>query len=108
MVEVILTAASICFGGECYPALIGQSTPKGEYTLNLYRIRDPRFGGTVLEFLRVGDEAFSVHRTWPGREKMYSLPEEKRRNISQGCVNVDPQVYQKLVACCVGTPIVIK
>lgn len=108
MVEVILSSALICFGGECYPALVGATTPVGEYTLIRYRVRDSRYGGDVLEFLRVGKEAFSIHRTWPGRETRYVNASVYRRIITNGCVNVQPEVYDRLLSCCNGAPLEIR
>ena len=107
LVEVSLAAATLCFGGECYPALVGTTTPQGIYTLQQYRVRDPRYGGDVMEFLRVGGEAFSVHRTWPGRERLYGLP-IGNRVVTKGCINIEPHVYEKLLECCNGARIEIR
>lgn len=107
IVEVIVASALICFNGGCWPALVGPATPRGEYELRLYRIADPRYGGTVMEFKREGGSAFSVHRTWPGRERLYSAPADKR-TVTNGCVNLEPDVYAALVECCNGVRIVLR
>ena len=63
---------------------------------------------SVLEFLRAGEYAFSVHRTWPGRARLYSNASVYRRAVTNGCVNVQPEVYDRLLACCAGQVIRIE
>lgn len=108
MVEVLLSSALICFAGECHPVLVGATTPPGKYTLTQYRVLDPRYGGDVMEFRRDGAYAFSIHRTWPGRERLYAHASVYRRNVTKGCVNVTPEVYDRLLACCNGAVLEVK
>ena len=113
MIVVDVALATICFLGSCHPALIGKDTPKGTFETIQRLTNDPGYGGDVLQFHEDKHQIFAIHRTWTLR------PEEKReqriksnnprdRVITKGCVNVDPKVYEALVACCSNTRIVIK
>jgi len=105
MIEVFLSAATICFGGMCYPALVGTQTPVGQFTVIHRPTRLPGYGGDVLVFHEDARYVYAVHRTWSGREQLYGTP---RRNITRGCINVQPEVYQRLVTCCNGARLVIR
>jgi hypothetical protein len=108
MVTVDILAALICFSGACHPALVGKETPKGVYRLELLRVVTPvQFGGSVLAFKETQHDIFAIHRTWPGRENRYVMPAEKRV-MTLGCINVEPQVYEALVACCTGVELKIE
>ena len=112
MVNTNIAAAIICFLGQCHPAIVGERTPRGEFTLVERRVLTPGYGGDVLQFHEDEDIVYAVHRLWLGR------PEENRparlhagaeqRRITRGCINVSPEVYDALKACCVGKRIVIK
>lgn len=108
MVIVDVLAAVICFNGMCHPALIGTTTPRGTYQLELTRTVQPNYGGTVLLFKDGPRYWYAVHRTWPGREQKYSLSPDQRRKITNGCINVEPAIYRALVDCCNGAEIVIQ
>lgn len=113
MVIVSLAAATICFSGICYPALIGKTTPTGEYQLQQRLTEQPGYGGDVLQFTE--DKT-----SWTGIHRVYLLnPKQKRaerlkstsiadRVITDGCINVDPEVYKKLVDCCSTDKIIIR
>ena len=107
-VLVDIAAAVICFGGICHPALIGTTTPRGEYTLELVQTKQPNYGGTILKFKETKSYIFAVHRTWPGREAKYILASDQRRRITKGCINVEPAIYRALVECCSGASITIQ
>lgn len=115
MVVVDLTLATICFLGQCYPALVGKDTPVGTYQLQHARTSQSGYGGDVLAFkqYRPG-EWFTVHRVFTGRpsqrrlEKLKHGSTKDRINVTLGCINVAPDVYQKLVDCCSNQKIVIK
>lgn len=105
--EVIVNVATalICFTGQCYPALVGTNTPLGEYQMKQYRTPIPAYGGTVLAFKETATVVFAVHQTInvagqnrPARLKSNDVTQ--RINITNGCVNVEPEVYRKLVDCC--------
>lgn len=97
MVEVILSAAMICFGGECHPVLSGRATPMGTFTVEHRATRQRGYGGDVLVFRDDGRGWYAIHRTWPGRERMYGDGPDRRRSVSLGCINVQPEVYDRLV-----------
>lgn len=119
MVEVFVALAAICFASsptaavECHNALIGGDTPRGTFTLQQRLVDDPLYGGDVLQFDEKPTEVVAIHRVWLGR------PWEKReqrllsnsiseRKITRGCINVTPEIYEKLVDCCSTATLIIK
>lgn len=116
---VSLALATICFTTqgqyECYPALLGKntSTPAGEYTLIRRYTNDPGYGGDVLQFKETPTEVYAIHRVWllnPSQHRLERLKSTKvsDRFITNGCINVDPVVYEKLVDCCSNDTIKIE
>ncbi len=114
MVVVNLALATICFLGQCYPALVGKDTPRGEFTLVQRLTESPGYGGDVLQFLETNDSVFAVHRVWLLRpsqrraERLTSGDVKQRTFITNGCINIDPAVYKSLVECCSNSTIFIK
>lgn len=117
MVLVDLALATICFlhGADraCYSALVGPSTPRGEFQLTLRLTSDPGYGGSVLQFHEDEQQVLAIHQTWTlrpseRREERLTSPDPARRVITKGCINVDPTVYQRLLACCSNQKLVIK
>jgi hypothetical protein len=115
LVVIDLGAAVICFMSACYPALVGINTPKGEFQLTHYETRSNGFGGDILVFLEPedGDNVFAVHRVIDvkGQNRMSRLTsgnDSDRKPITLGCVNVMPDVYDKLVECCAESKVTIK
>lgn len=113
MVLVDIAAALICFQGACHNALVGNNTPRGEFTLAQYSIEDPRFGGDLLVFKHTGKYVFAVHRVFDvtGQQRLARIqsPNANHRiTVTAGCVNVTPEVYDALVECCADSKIVIK
>lgn len=111
--------AVICFASTpsepmtCHNALIGSETPKGEYTLRLRRFEDPLYGNSMLQFKETKTDVFGIHWTWLGkpseqRQKRIKSTNVTDRFITQGCVNVEPLVYKKLVACCSNSKVLIR
>lgn len=98
VVELSLSAALLCAQGACYPALVGKGTPVGEFALQHVRTPFPGYGGDVLMFKEVADGLYAIHRTWKGRERLYANASAYRRNVTKGCVNVQPEVYDWLVS----------
>ena len=112
-VLVDIAAAVICFSGTCHPALVGTDTPRGTYQLEQFTIEDPRFGGDLLVFDVKDRTIFAVHRLIevPGQRRKARLESSfpsHRNNITGGCVNMSPEVYQQLVDCCSNQTITIK
>ncbi len=91
-----LAAATLCWNDQCVPALVGHDTPTGIYTLSPQPTHERGYGGDILLFKSTDTAWYAVHRTWPGRERLYKLPAERRRNVSMGCVNIEPASYAEL------------
>jgi hypothetical protein len=97
MLILYLSTMLLCLGIECWPALAGVDTLPGTYPLTLMPVEEPEYRGDVLAYRETDTIIYSIHRTYPGREKMYTLPDEKRRRITNGCINIEPNVYDRLV-----------
>jgi len=119
MVIVDILLATICFttpsseGFECHNALIGGDTPRGTYTLSHRLTNDPFYGGDILQFKEDDKEVYALHRVWLGRpyehrEKRIKSRDAKQRRITKGCVNIESEVYQRLVDCCSNDTLIIK
>lgn len=110
MIEVILSAAMICLPDGCHPALVGRDTPRGEFTMHLFATTQRAYKGDVLAFHRHGADIYAVHRppSESRRNFLRGAPERDRRNVTDGCVNVDDAVYEMLRACCDGATLVIR
>ncbi len=115
MVTVDLWSAVICFVHaaipQCHPVLFGDTTPTGVFPIILREVVSPGYSGDVLQFHEEGEYVFSIHRTWNGRpserrgERLRGAVE--KRKITKGCINVAPEVYEKLKACCQGQTLII-
>ena len=115
MVEVLLASALICFQGQCYPALIGDNTRAGKYEQLIPRqTADAGYGGEVLQYDEDAKMVYAIHRVWtlrPAQRRVERLQSGKiadRQSVTMGCVNVMPDVYDKLRDCCAHQPLVIK
>lgn len=112
-VFVHLATATLCFMNQCHPALIGKATPMGEYPIVHARVADPGYGGDVLAFARDAKGIYAIHRVWtlvPRQRRLERLTRgnvAERLNITGGCVNVMPDVYDQLVKCCSRGRVVI-
>ena len=106
MILVSLATASICFLNQCYPALVGPDTPVGQFKLEHVRTQAAGYGGEVILFKETSSSLFAIHRVWllnPKQRRLERLTSGKtseRITITMGCINVMPEVYQKLVDCC--------
>lgn len=108
MVNVLLAQGLICFLGTCHPALVGERTPTGQFTLQVLPLDDPRFGGDVLVFAPDGPRAvFAVHRA-PTVNRRELLRRPHRRPVTAGCINVTDEVYDRLRNCCVEHTMLIQ
>lgn len=118
-VLVTIALATICFtyngSEECHPVLLGKSvpTPTGEFTLIKRITKDAGYGGDVLQFHETNDTVFAIHRVWllkPSQKRLERLESSKVRDrfISAGCINVKPEVYDKLAECCSNAQLIIK
>lgn len=116
---VSIALASICFNykgtEECHPVLLGKNnaTPVGEYSLRRYSTKASGYGGDILQFKETKTEIWAIHRVWllkPAQHRMERLRGNniQDRYISSGCINVEPEVYTKLVDCCSNDHLTIK
>lgn len=106
MVLVNLTAASICFLNQCYPALVGPDTPTGQFRLEHVSTKAVGYGGDVIVFQETPNSVYAIHRVWllsPKQrrlERLTSGSATERITVTLGCINVMPDIYEKLLACC--------
>jgi hypothetical protein len=112
-IVIDVAMALICFASQCYPALVGVETPKGEFQLQHYSTSLPNYGGDILMFSERGDGVYAIHRVLdlPNQQRLARLrsPYPRHRNmITSGCVNVDNEVYDKVVDCCSNSKVTIK
>lgn len=112
-VTIDLAKALICFASVCHPALVGQTTPTGEFQLQHYSTSTPGYGGDILIFKELKNEVFGIHRVLdlPGEQRIARLrsPYARHRvNVTNGCVNVTPEVYDELILCCYASKVIIK
>lgn len=118
MIVVDLALATICFlqgtDAVCHNALVGPATPRGEFSLIQRMTKDPGYGGDVLQFDEDAKQVYAIHRVWtlkPEQKRLERLasPDPKQRNsITNGCINVSPEVYQQLLDCCIDHKLVVK
>ena len=90
--------ATACIQKTCYPVLIGKTTPKGTFGLQLSTTPDPLYKGSVLAFKSDSTGTYAIHRVWNGK------PSERRnqrlkgtvsdRLITNGCINVSDDTYE--------------
>lgn len=96
-----LSLATLCADQTCHPVLVGASTPVGEFTLTHYSVDVPGYGGDVLGFAVRNGRLLAVHRVLPSpsdhRAGRLSARTSMRKDVTDGCVNVSPDVYDELV-----------
>ena len=92
--------AEICMESDCRPVLIGKETPRGEYHLQLAKTDEAGYGGDVLVFKQDDTGTYAVHRIWtqkPSEKRLERIQQDaERRIITNGCINVDDETYNKL------------
>ena len=99
---ILLNSALICFQGHCYPALVGRLTPTGDFSVVHKSTKAPGYGGDILVFDELPDRVYAIHRMWlliPSQhreERLDSADPLQRRNVTEGCVNISPEVYDQL------------
>lgn len=113
MVTLKLALAMLCFQGHCYPALVGVTTPKGIFHLQLVTSKQPGYGGDVIKFNETPTSVFAIHRLWTlnpkqHREQRIRSVHVHDRVITDGCVNVLPAVYEQLKDCCSSDTLLIE
>lgn len=103
--EVFLGLALICFNGECHPILYGDTTPTGQYDLVLRITQQPGYGGDVLQFKQEDDSSiYAIHRvyTLDRKRDRFAIIRSPNANkkVTNGCINIETSVYDKLKKCC--------
>ena len=104
IVTVFLASALLCVADDCYPALVGKDTPIGHFALHRRYVEAKGYGGDVLQFKETERDIFAIHRVWLGRPKerrqqrLASGDKEQRRFVTNGCINVMPDVYERIAA----------
>ncbi|EGV35632.1 L,D-transpeptidase [Neisseria weaveri] len=95
--------AELCFPDiqTCHPALVGPTTPKGRYNLELVRTPHRGYGGDVIKFKEEPQFIFAIHRVWtlkPSEKRMERIASgnPSDRNMTNGCINVTDEVYEQV------------
>ena len=95
--------AELCFADDkkCHPVLIGKTTPKGTFPLSLMQTTKKGYGGEVIGFKEENNFLFALHRVWtqiPSERRMERIasPVVADRVMTNGCINVTDDVYDKL------------
>jgi hypothetical protein len=86
---------------ECYSVLVGKGTPLGTYELSIFRTNKKGYGGEVLGYHQSGKDLYAIHRVWLGNPSENRLSRIKSndpsdRLITNGCINVTDDVYDKV------------
>ena len=95
--------AELCFADtqDCHRVLIGKSTPKGMFDMNLVSTTAAGYGGEVIGFKQEGNFLFALHRVWtlkPSERRLERIASDNvaDRIMTNGCINVSSEVYEKL------------
>lgn len=106
MVIVSLSLATICALGQCFPALVGNRTPVGDFQIEHVLTKQAGLGGDILMYEEGETRVKGIHRVYTlvasqRREERLASPDPKQRqSITDGCINVAPNVYTFLRDCC--------
>lgn len=97
----------------CHPVLIGGDTPRGEFKLQQRYVTAKGYGGDVLQFKEEELELYAIHRVWTlrpweKRAQRLKMKNPKMRQVTKGCINVEPALYEKLVGCCSTDTLIIR
>ena len=102
-VTIFLASALICIADQCHPALVGRATPVGSFPLVQRFVQARGYGGDVLQFADTPTGLLAIHRVWLGRpaqrraQRLASGDAGQRRDVTDGCVNVMPAVYEAIL-----------
>jgi hypothetical protein len=107
VVELFVSKALICVLGQCFAALVGDSTPLGTFPLQHVVVEYDGRRDAVLAYAY--DEAggvYAIHRP-PSARRRALLASNDTTPVTAGCINVEDPVLDYLIACCAGTAITI-
>ncbi len=112
-VIVKLASAIICFAGQCAPVLTGADTPVGTFQLQERRVLAEGYGGSVLQFKEDDRYVWAIHAVWtgnPAEMRMQRLRSATPSDnmVTLGCLNVLPETYYAIKACCANATLVIE
>lgn len=113
-VIVDLVTSTICFLSSCHPALLGENTPKGVFSLQVREVAEVSiYGKDVLQFKEDDTQWFAIHRVikTPKEQriaKLNSPTPARRRYVTHGCINVSDAVYEQLRDCCSNSSLLIR
>ncbi len=113
-VTVYRSEAKLCTDSFCAPVLIGTHLRDGQFPSQHARVLAKGYGGDVLAFdTRIDGVPLAIHRVWllkPEQRRIERLagPLAARLNVTGGCINVMPEVYERLVDCCSRGSVVIQ
>lgn len=101
IVVLYLAKAMLCIANQCYPALVGSSTPTGTFTLEQMETNEAGYGGEVFAFYEDDISVYAIHRLWlmkqsEHRQARIQSTDPSVRVITHGCVNVTNDVYNQL------------
>ncbi len=95
--------AELCFETrqDCHPVLIGKATPKGRFEMHIYQTSKAGYGGDVIGFKEDKGFLFALHRVWtlkPSERRLERIASSvvADRVITNGCINVTNDVYDRL------------
>lgn len=100
-IVVNVSDATICFDGQCHPALVGDNTKAGTYGLAVLHVAQPGYGPHVLMYDRDQTGWYAIHQTYQygnvtSRHQLYYNSTPEQRTVTEGCVNVEPHIYDHL------------
>lgn len=93
------SAALLCAGLFCQPALYGGSTPEGTFTTQ--RVFNRKTQRSSIMFTKRGELPLTIHRTWLGnpsqrRPQRLASTTPNDNKITGGCINVSDEMFNRL------------
>lgn len=100
MIEIViyLTQAIFCIEDVCHNALVNLNTPTGEYWGVRMQTLEPGYDGNIIGFLESDEGTYAIHQTYllnpvEERERRINSDKAKDRYITNGCVNIDRDLF---------------
>ena len=100
---ISLVLATACINDECFNVLVGKNnlTPVGEYSTYYAKTNQFGYDGEVIVFKETNTVAFSIHKPFKSlnnpyyREKVIQSNNPQDRKISNGCINIPSDMFDK-------------
>ena len=97
MVTVFLAQALICVGAQCFPALVGDTTPTGVFPLVPVQVRGHEYMQAMAFAQDEAGRYFAVHTVPRGATRRHRLlARGGATGVTNGCINVGAAVFQHL------------